>query len=112
MPVERLNLAKLGQLRFQDPDEARYPALRLARNVMHRGGLSGAVFNAAKERALDLFIARRVSFPDMARIVETVLDRFESSDGLLDASLTLDNVLQTDHLARKWADEAVLQKAG
>ncbi|MEW2916855.1 1-deoxy-D-xylulose-5-phosphate reductoisomerase [Ruegeria sp. ANG10] len=112
LPVERLNLAKLGQLRFQDPDEARYPALRLARNVMQRGGLSGAVFNAAKERALDLFIARRVSFPEMAQIVESVLDRFESSDGLLDASLTLDNVLQTDHLARKWAEEAVMQKAG
>ncbi|WP_170513979.1 1-deoxy-D-xylulose-5-phosphate reductoisomerase [Ruegeria atlantica] len=112
LPVERLNLAKLGQLRFQDPDEARYPALRLARNVMQRGGLSGAVFNAAKERALDLFIARRVSFPEMAQIVESVLDRFETSDGLLDASLTLDNVLQTDHLARKWAEEAVMQKAG
>lgn len=112
LPIERLNLAKLGQLHFQDPDEARYPALRLARNVMQRGGLSGAVFNAAKERALDLFIARRVSFPEMARIVESVLDRFESSDGLLDASLTLDNVLQTDHLARKWADEAAMQKAG
>ncbi|WP_170393975.1 1-deoxy-D-xylulose-5-phosphate reductoisomerase [Ruegeria arenilitoris] len=112
LPVERLNLAKLGQLRFQDPDEARYPALRLARNVMQRGGLSGAVFNAAKERALDLFIARRVRFPEMAQIVESVLDRFETSDGLLDASLTLDNVLQTDHLARKWAEEAVMQKAG
>ncbi|WP_425080679.1 1-deoxy-D-xylulose-5-phosphate reductoisomerase [Ruegeria arenilitoris] len=112
LPVERLNLAKLGQLRFQDPDETRYPALRLARNVMQRGGLSGAVFNAAKERALDLFIARRVSFPEMAQIVESVLDRFETSDGLLDASLTLDNVLQTDHLARKWAEEAVMQKAG
>ncbi|WP_170358374.1 MULTISPECIES: 1-deoxy-D-xylulose-5-phosphate reductoisomerase [Ruegeria] len=112
LPVERLNLAKLGQLRFQNPDETRYPALRLARNVMQRGGLSGAVFNAAKERALDLFIARRVSFPEMAQIVESVLDRFETSDGLLDASLTLDNVLQTDHLARKWAEEAVMQKAG
>ncbi|WP_170348641.1 1-deoxy-D-xylulose-5-phosphate reductoisomerase [Ruegeria atlantica] len=112
LPVERLNLAKLGQLRFQDPDETRYPALRLARNVMQRGGLSGAVFNAAKERALDLFIARRVSFPEMTQIVESVLDRFETSDGLLDASLTLDNVLQTDHLARKWAEEAVMQKAG
>ncbi|CUJ96082.1 1-deoxy-D-xylulose 5-phosphate reductoisomerase [Ruegeria denitrificans] len=112
LPVDRLNLTKLGQLRFQDPDEARFPALRLARNVMQRGGLSGAVFNAAKERALDLFIAHRISFPEMAWIVESVLDRFESSDGLLDASLTLDNVLQTDHLARKWAEEAVMQKAG
>ncbi|WP_170324857.1 1-deoxy-D-xylulose-5-phosphate reductoisomerase [Ruegeria arenilitoris] len=112
LPVERLNLAKLGQLRFQEPDEARYPALRLARNVMQRGGLSGAVFNAAKERSLDHFIARRVGFLEMADIVETVLNRFEAADGLLDAALDLDNVLQTDHLARKWADEAAIQSAG
>ena len=112
LPVERLNLAKLGQLRFHDPDEARYPALRLARSVMERGGLSGAVFNAAKERALDHFIARQIGFLEMADIVESVLDRFESSDRLLDAPLNLDNVLQTDHLARKWADEAVMQTAG
>ena len=112
LPIERLNLAKLGQLRFLDPDEARYPALRLARNVMERGGLSGAVFNAAKERALDHFIARRIGFLEMADIVETVLNRFEGSDSLFDAPLTLDNVLQTDHLARKWADDTVMKRAG
>ncbi|MDX1743915.1 MAG: 1-deoxy-D-xylulose-5-phosphate reductoisomerase [Ruegeria sp.] len=112
LPVERLNLARLGQLSFQEPDEDRYPALRLARNVMQRGGLSGTVFNAAKERALDLFIARQVGFLQMAEIVETVLSRFETSNGLLDAELTLDNVLQADHLARKWAGEAAIQKAG
>ncbi len=112
LPVKRLDLAALGQLRFQTPDEARYPALRLAREVMDRGGLSGAVFNAAKERALDHFIARRLRFVDMADAVSAVLERFESSDGLIDASMTLDNVLQTDHLARKWVDEAVLERAG
>ncbi|SLN70781.1 1-deoxy-D-xylulose-5-phosphate reductoisomerase [Ruegeria meonggei] len=112
LPIERLNLAKLGQLRFQDPDEARYPALRLARNVMERGGLSGAVFNAAKERALDHFIARKVGFLEMAEIVETVLNRFEGADSLIDAPITLDNVLQTDHLARKWADDTVMKRAG
>jgi len=112
LPVDRLNLAKLGQLRFHDPDEARYPALRLARNVMERGGLSGAVFNAAKERALDHFVNRQIGFLEMADIVEAVLDRFDTSDGLIDAPLDLDNVLQTDHLARKWADDAVGQIAG
>ncbi|MCA0926950.1 1-deoxy-D-xylulose-5-phosphate reductoisomerase [Ruegeria profundi] len=112
LPVERLNLAELGQLTFQEPDEDRYPALRLARNVMERGGLSGTVFNAAKERALDLFIARQVGFLQMAEIVESVLIKFETSNGLLDAELNLDNVLQADHLARKWASEAAIQKAG
>ncbi|WP_170425022.1 1-deoxy-D-xylulose-5-phosphate reductoisomerase [Ruegeria arenilitoris] len=112
LPVARLDLAKLGQLRFNEPDEARYPALRLARNVMERGGLSGAVFNAAKERALDRFIAREIGFLQMAEIVEAVLDRFEASNGLIDAPLTLDNVVRTDHLARTWVDDFVIQRAG
>ncbi|WP_171240843.1 1-deoxy-D-xylulose-5-phosphate reductoisomerase [Ruegeria sp. HKCCA5491] len=112
LPVDRLNLAKLGQLRFHDPDEARYPALRLARHVMERGGLSGAIFNAGKERALDHFIDRKIGFLEMADIVETALDRAEAESSLIDAPLTLDNVLQTDHLARKWVDETVAQRAG
>ncbi len=112
LPVDRLNLAKLGQLRFHEPDNARYPALDLARGVMERGGLSGAVFNAAKERALDHFIDRKIGFLAMADIVEAVLNKSEAESGLIDAPLTLDNVLHTDHLARKWVDETVAQRAG
>ncbi len=112
LPVARLDLAQLGQLRFHAPDEARYPALRLAREVMQRGGLSGAIFNAAKERALDHFIENRIRFLDMADTVSAVLERFEASDSLIDAPLTLDNVQQTDHLARQWVDETVLERAG
>jgi 1-deoxy-D-xylulose-5-phosphate reductoisomerase len=112
LPVARLDLAQLGQLRFHAPDEARYPALRLAREVMQRGGLSGAILNAAKERALDHFIENRIRFLDMADTVSAVLERFEASDSLIDAPLTLDNVQQTDHLARQWVDETVLERAG
>ena len=55
------------------PDLTRYPALRLAREVMQTRGLAGAAFNAAKEVALDMFIAGRIGFMDMAGLVETVL---------------------------------------
>lgn len=112
LPIQRLDLAKLGQLRFNEPDVARYPALKLARDVMKRGGLAGAVFNAAKERALDHFIARRIGFLDMADAVSAVLDRFDASDSLIDAPMTLDNVQQTDHLARQWVDDTVVERAG
>lgn len=112
LPVPRLDLDKLAQLNFRDPDDKRYPALRLARQVMERGGLSGAVFNGAKERALDHFIAGRVGFLDMADIVEAVLDRFETDASLIDAPMTLDTVTQTDHLARQWADDAAAKRAG
>jgi len=66
LPVERLDLARIGQLTFVEPDLQRYPALRLARAVMERGGLSGAVFNAAKERALDALTAGPLGFLGLA----------------------------------------------
>ncbi|MGJ8610520.1 MAG: 1-deoxy-D-xylulose-5-phosphate reductoisomerase, partial [Octadecabacter sp.] len=74
LPVDRLDLAKIGQLNFRAPDVARYPALAIARTVMKQGGLTGAVFNAAKEQALDGFISGDCRFTDMARVVERVLD--------------------------------------
>ena len=112
LPVERLDLARIGQLTFRAPDDARYPALRLARDVMRRGGLSGAVFNGAKERALDAFIDGRIGFLDMADVVQEVLTRFEAQAGLIDAAMTLETVMQTDHLARTMADTVMAQRAG
>jgi 1-deoxy-D-xylulose-5-phosphate reductoisomerase len=110
LPVARLDLAAIGTLHFRAPDPARYPALRLARDVMRRGGLAGAVFNGAKERALDAFIAGRIGFMDMAAIVEEVLTRMSSESSLIDAEITLDTVAHVDHLARVRADEAMLAR--
>ena len=106
LPVERLDLARIGQLTFQPPDEARHPALRLAREVMEAGGLSGAVFNAAKETALDAFIERRIGFLDMARVVEETLTKL-SGARLGSAQITLDSVTEADHLARHTAIETI-----
>ncbi|OUS21915.1 1-deoxy-D-xylulose-5-phosphate reductoisomerase [Rhodobacterales bacterium 59_46_T64] len=105
LPVERLDLAALGTLEFRAPDEARYPALRLAREVMAAGGLSGAVFNAAKERALDGFIAERIGFLQMADVVEAALAQMSSDGCHIDAEITLDNVHKTDQIARETADK-------
>ncbi|MGR3490569.1 MAG: 1-deoxy-D-xylulose-5-phosphate reductoisomerase [Shimia sp.] len=99
LPVERLDLAKIGQFTFRAPDEGRFPALRLARAVMDRRGLSGAVFNGAKEAALDAFIAERIGFLDMARAVEDAMDQAERA-GTHDGAITLDNVRAADHFAR------------
>lgn len=107
LPVERLDLAKLGQLTFRSPDQARYPALRLAYQVMARGGLSGAAFNAAKERALDGFIDGRIAFTEMSDVVEATLDRLDAPSGHIDAPFHLDNILQMDHLARCEADDVM-----
>ena len=111
-PVARLDLAQVASLTFRAPDLARYPALRLARDVMDRRGLAGAVFNAAKERALDAFIAGRIRFTEMAAVVEEVLTLMDAETGLIDAAMTLDTVMQTDHLARTRADEVMAKRAG
>ena len=111
LPVERLDLAAIGQLTFRAPCDQRWPALRLAREVMQTGGLAGAVFNAAKEIALDGFIAGRLGFTDMAGIVEDVLTKLSSQQGHIDAIMTLDNVASIDHLARNEAQAAINRKA-
>ena len=105
VPVERLDLAALGALTFRAPDEERWPALRLAREVMEAGGLTGAVFNAAKERALDAFIAEEIGFQDMAAVVEATLCRVSSDTGLINATPTLDNIAAVDQIARERAGE-------
>ncbi len=106
LPVERLDLAAIGTLEFRAPCEARWPALRLAREVMETRGLSGAVFNAAKEQALDAFLAREIRFTDMAVVVEEVLHAMDRENALKCDRMRLEDVIETDHVARIRAAEA------
>ncbi|MBZ0162231.1 MAG: 1-deoxy-D-xylulose-5-phosphate reductoisomerase [Notoacmeibacter sp.] len=99
LPVERLDFAKLARLEFEAPDQARFPALRLARQALEAGGLSGAVLNGAKETALDAFIAGRAGFLEMAEMVERVMDQMAD----LPEARTLDDVIAADGEARKRA---------
>lgn len=106
LPVPRLDLARIGSLTFRAPDERRWPALRLAREAMRIGGLAGAAFNAAKERALDAFIAGEIGFQTMAEVVEDALSSLSEDPGLACSAVTLDNVRHMDHIARRRAEEA------
>lgn len=110
LPVERLDLAQVGRLSFAAPDEGRYPALALARRVMAEGGLWGAAFNAAKEVALDGFLARRIGFTQMAPAVERTLDALTGEGGLSRIGgevPSLEDVLGADALARRHAAEVL-----
>ncbi|MEJ5217302.1 1-deoxy-D-xylulose-5-phosphate reductoisomerase [Cognatishimia sp. D5M38] len=107
LPVERLDLARIGQLTFKAPNPDRYPALRLAWDVMEIGGMAGCIFNAAKEKALDAFIDHQIGFLDMADVVEATLNKLAADSCLINAEMTLDTVKQTDHLARKTATEII-----
>lgn len=112
LPVARLDLARTGRLSFQAPDPARYPALRLARAVMDAGGLHGAVFNAAKEAALDAFVAGRIGFTEMSVVVEEVLAQLSGQGGLGQPPGDLDMVLMADRAARDCAQRVLAVRAG
>ena len=103
LPVAALDLAALGSLTFRGPDEIRWPALRIAREVMQAGGAAGAVLNAAKEQALDDFIAGRLRFPDMAAAVEATLAALSARDGFSTPPADLATVLNWDQQARQFA---------
>ena len=103
LPVERLDLGAIGSLEFRAPDEARWPALRLARGVMAARGHAGAAFNAAKEAALDAFLAGRVAFPRMAEVVEETMAAAAGEPGFHDPVSSLDGALAMDHLCRDTA---------
>jgi 1-deoxy-D-xylulose-5-phosphate reductoisomerase len=96
---------------FRAPDLDRYPALRLARQVMETGGMAGCVFNAAKEVALDCFIAGNIGFLDMSGLVETTLARLSADNRLGKAATSLEDVLEMDEFARKTARTEALSRA-
>jgi len=74
-PCQSLDLASVGRLDFEAPDDQRFPALRLAREAIVTGGSAPAVLNAANEVAVAAFLDERIGFLDIGRIVEDVLAR-------------------------------------
>ncbi len=101
-PTKKLDLVSLGQLTFEAPDENRFPALRIAREVLRVGGTAGTVLNAANEVAVEAFLANRVGFSRIPEIVEKTLEKIDSTLGLGDAD-TLESVLEIDKAARRVA---------
>ena len=107
LPIERLNLAEIGSLEFSAPDFKKYPALALAYEVLDIGGLSGAVYNAAKEVALDAFIDRKIGFLVMADVVRSVLDAVFGGSNTPLSEPSLENILQMDQIGRMEANTKI-----
>ena len=92
------NFAGIGTLTFEEPDTDRFPSINLARRAGEVGGTLPAVFNAANEVAVDLFIQRRISFPQITSTVAAVMDRHP-----VVAHPTLEQILAADQWARETA---------
>jgi len=94
----RLDLAAVSRLEFAEPDLVRFPALRLAREVLQNGGGAPTILNAANEVAVEAFLTDRIGFLDISRSVEQTLFRL----GTLKAE-TIEDVVALDALARRTA---------
>ncbi|MBS7599778.1 1-deoxy-D-xylulose-5-phosphate reductoisomerase [Pseudomonas sp. RC2C2] len=73
--VAPLDLFAVARLDFKAPDEQRFPCLRLAREAAEAGNSAPAVLNAANEVAVEAFLQRRIRFPEIASMIEQVLDQ-------------------------------------
>ena len=93
-----LDLAKLGSLTFEAPDEKRFPALRLAREAGEAGGTLPGVFNAANEVAVEAFLAEQISFPRIWGMVDEVMQKHTTL-----SSPDLEAIIEADRWARSEA---------
>lgn len=78
------------ELRFFEPDEKKFPAPKLARDVIVAGGNAAAIMNAANEAAVRLFSERKIKFTDIVKIVERTLDHER-----VDACVCADSIFET-----------------
>ena len=95
---ERLDLVKAGSLTFKEPDHEKYPCMQLAYAVGRAGGSMPAVLNAANEQAVELFLAEKIGYLDIARCIEAVCDRHQADNC---PNPSLDDILAADQWARQ-----------
>ncbi|WP_235560382.1 1-deoxy-D-xylulose-5-phosphate reductoisomerase [Brevundimonas sp. Leaf363] len=110
-PAPKLDLATLGRLTFEAPDETRFPALALARQALGAGGAVPAVFNAANEVAARAFLDGKLGFLNIAAVVAETMQRAEGAGVRFGADNACDAALAVDAEARKIADRVVASLA-
>ncbi|RDH45023.1 1-deoxy-D-xylulose-5-phosphate reductoisomerase [Zooshikella ganghwensis] len=100
--VSPLDLAKIGQLDFEAPNEERFPCLKLAKQAVQAGGTAMAILNAANEVAVDAFLADKLTFMGIAQVNDAVLNKTSCSP-----ADSLEHVLEADRIARECAQQIV-----
>ena len=95
-PARRLDLAAIARLEFEAPDLERFPALRIAREALEAGGVAPIVLNAANEVAVAGFLAEKIRFPEITRLVHEAV-----SGADYDAPRSIEDVLEIDRRTRE-----------
>ena len=101
-PSERLDLAQIGELTFEPPDLDRFPALGLAYEALREGAAAPTILNAANEQAVHGFLAEKIGFLDIPRVVEMTLERVPATK-----LGSLADVEETDRQARETANSLI-----
>lgn len=100
--VRRLDLATIGQLTFEKPDTAKFPALRLGYDALKLGGTAPAILNAANEVAVEAFLAGGLRFTAIATTAAEVLHRLAATQ-----ADDLATIMAADQHAREMATDMI-----
>jgi 1-deoxy-D-xylulose-5-phosphate reductoisomerase len=100
--IQKLDLTKIGTLTFEEPDMARFPALRLAFDALKAAKTYPAVLNAANEIAVAAFLGKKIKFTEIAETVDKTMQAHEAY-----SPVELDDYLQADQWARDKAQKLI-----
>ena len=101
-PVEELNLAKIANLSFYEPDEETFACLRACKKAFKMGGAATAIANGANEEANALFRQGKIKFLDIGELVMGAVDSIPNV-----TPKCVEDVLESDEAARRYVRENV-----
>ncbi len=102
--VVDLDMFAVARLDFQEPDDIRFPCLRLAREAMQTGGTATTILNAANEVAVQAFLDGDIGFTKIAELIEKTMNNVSSRE-----SKTIDIILEDDQQTRLFVNELLKQ---
>jgi len=106
-PVPKIDWSEARRWEFGPPDFAKFPLLKLAYECQEAGGSATCTLNAADEVAVEAFLARRIGFPAIYRIVEQTVSKLAKRQ-----PATINDILEVDRESRSLARELVAKEAG
>lgn len=95
--VKRLSLTDYGKLTFAKPDMETFGCLQSAIKAAKRGGLTPCVLNGANEMAVELFLREKISFVQIAQLVQSAVEQIQ-----MGSECTLEAILEADRVAREY----------
>jgi len=105
-PVPKIDWSEARRWEFGPPDFEKFPLLKLAYDCQQAGGAATCTLNAADEVAVEAFLARRISFPSIYRIVEETVSKLAGRQ-----PATINDILEVDRQSRELARELVASRA-